>query len=81
MKHDNPPAFPVTPTDKSGQIGLTEIGMTLRDYFAAKAMQAELSGWHHPNADVMIEEDKIAKRAYLMADAMLAARATGGDAE
>jgi hypothetical protein len=44
-------------------------GMTLRDYFAAKAMQSELvGGVHSDNFDVT------AKRAYEMADAMLKAR-------
>ena len=45
-------------------------GMTLRDYFAAKAMQAELMG------GVLYEHDFgiTAKRAYTMADAMLRAR-------
>ncbi len=40
-------------------------GMTLRDYFAAKAMQA-----HCPN----IPPEHAAKRAYEYADAMLKAR-------
>jgi len=30
------PAFPVTPTDRSGQIAATEPGMTLRDWFAGR---------------------------------------------
>ena len=43
-------------------------GMTLRDYFAAKAMQGVLcSGSQWP-------DHKIAELAYSMADAMLAAR-------
>ena len=43
-------------------------GMTLRDYFAAKAMQGILcSGSQWP-------DQKIAELAYSMADAMLAAR-------
>ena len=43
--------------------------MTLRDYFAAKAMQGDfIGGVHHDNFDIA------AKRAYMMADAMLAAR-------
>jgi hypothetical protein len=47
-------------------------GMTLRDYFAAKAMQASLQ---HPEADH--DEsclDAHAEWAYSMADAMLRAR-------
>ncbi len=46
-------------------------GMTLRDYFAAKAMQGMLAactGWTSANQDLM------AKASYMMADAMLKAR-------
>lgn len=43
-----------------------EGGMTLRDYFAAKAMQAFIE--HFADA-------KVAKHAYAQADAMLKARA------
>lgn len=42
---------------------------TLRDYFAAKAMQGELSG-----ADPLQSVVNIATRAYAIADAMLKAR-------
>jgi len=42
-------------------------GMTLRDYFAAKAMQVFLA-----NTETSFAAD--AKNAYAMADAMLAAR-------
>jgi len=42
-------------------------GMTLRDYFAAKAMP-ELIGWGEP--------DDIAVKAYKYADAMMKARET-----
>jgi hypothetical protein len=51
-------------------------GMTLRDYFAAKAMQGMAAGihWH----DSIDKEDGhielAAETAYAMADAMLAAR-------
>jgi hypothetical protein len=59
------PAFPVPDIDGSA----VAEGMTLRDYFAAKAMQSELvGGVHSDNFDVT------AKRAYEMADAMLRAR-------
>lgn len=67
------PAFPVTPTDRSGQCAPTECGMTLRDYFAAKAMVALIvargseiqdRGW-----PTYAEVD-----AYKIADAMLKAR-------
>lgn len=43
--------------------------MTLRDYFAAKAMQGEMSG-----PDPLQGVENIAARAYAIADAMLKAR-------
>jgi len=46
-----------------------EYGMTLRDYFAAKAMQADCT----QNPDMQSEVTAI--RAYEMADAMLKQRA------
>ena len=61
---NNPPAFP-------SPYALPEhYGMTLRDYFAAKAMQGQLS---RPSAGYLSEEDH-AQHAYMMADAMLKAR-------
>ena len=57
------PAFPHQSSDA------IRAGMTLRDYFAAKAMQGDfIAGIHFDNfADC-------ANRAYKMADAMLKAR-------
>lgn len=55
------PAFPY---------GTTYVGMTLRDYFAAKAMQGFLAK-EYANANSPIE---IAEGAYEQADAMLKAR-------
>ena len=56
------PAFPV---------GTHFLGMTLRDYFAAKAMQGMLAySYLHP----LSMEDGCARDAYAMADAMLEAR-------
>jgi hypothetical protein len=59
------PAFPFTAEE-----GLICEGMTLRDYFAAKAMHVLLS---HPefNEDV---DNTIATASYHIADAMLKAR-------
>jgi len=58
------PAFPVAPDTYYHQEG-----MTLRDYFAAKAMHGlYLAEW--PDVDM----PGIAKAAYAMADAMLAER-------
>jgi hypothetical protein len=64
----NPQAFP-THTDG----GLINDGMTLRDYFAARAMESFISGWTarniYPPNDLVVAE-----HAYAMADAMLKAR-------
>jgi hypothetical protein len=59
------PAFP-----SHGSMGeVVQEGMTLRDYFAAKAMQAEMAqGIHESDFDWMVA------RCYKAADAMLAAR-------
>jgi len=64
----NTPAFPFVAEDESGM--MINMGMTLRDYFAAKAMHVLLS---HPefNEDV---DDTIATASYHIADAMLKAR-------
>lgn len=61
---NNPLAFPIV-----GQWGVTEQGMTLRDYFAAKAMQAILS-----NPEYGDDDTSLAGAAYYVADAMLKAR-------
>jgi len=68
MKHI--PAFPSTSPINAWDT--TTEGMSLRDYFAAKAMQAmvgtttyETGGW---------PADDLAKQSYDMADAMLLAR-------
>jgi hypothetical protein len=81
------PAFPNDGHDNGpGNIrGRPAIGMSLRDYFAAKAMHAELVTCGVPGkaVDSMISRAKalgvnpirhIANNAYEMADAMLAAR-------
>jgi len=66
MKDTGWPAFPAHHFD----LAENEHGMTLRDYFAAKAMQAYLR-W--PEAPIH-GEALIADCAYTMADAMLAER-------
>jgi hypothetical protein len=58
----NEPAFPT----KTGHIG-----MTLRDYFAAKAMAALIA---HPDSDGDKPPSVFANTAYTIADAMLKAR-------
>lgn len=78
-KFDGGPAFPaVIPMEYSEQQGKSyanfeESGMSLRDYFAAEAMKGMASdGALSPfeGEDFL----KIARRSYLMADAMLQAR-------
>jgi len=47
-------------------------GMTLRDYFAAKAMQAITPSF--ANANILNPAEFISDKAYALADAMLKAR-------
>ena len=64
-------AFPSTePIYSNNIVGVKQsTGMDLRDYFAAKAMNAYLS-----EDDAPIDFTMIANRAYQMADAMMKAR-------
>jgi len=71
---NNPPAFPL-----SGDWSqIKDKGMTLRDYFAAKA----LTTMFYPaimesiRTDVDLDCEKVAGFAYAMADAMLKVRET-----
>ena len=61
------PAFPIG----LEAFGEDKTGMTLRDYFAAKAMQADLTGYDGANWP------RVATQAYQMADAMMKARTDG----
>jgi len=64
-KENGGPAFPTT---KESHLMICSEGMTLRDYFAAKAMQGLVGApQNFPRA-------AIAEHAYLMADAMIAER-------
>ena len=61
------PAFPVQDAYSMS----TDRGMTLRDYFAAKAMQGMLSactGWSES------DQERLAKCSYKMADEMMKER-------
>ena len=64
----NRPAFPINERDSLGDHYQTHLGITTRDYFAAKAMQYFLAEEH------MCDQQDIAKAAYSMADAMLQER-------
>ena len=85
MSAPNPPAFPIDEESFNG-IGVRTIrvgGMTLRDYFAASALQGlcanpggpfqanGMSGWSMTNCS----EEDIAKSCHDLADAMLERRA------
>ena len=89
MKPDGGSAFPC---QARGQDGLPtaapEFGMTLLDYFAAKAMQVEIETACRSvkNAKALVEEaersgmtieERIAFNAYAMADAMIVERGRG----
>lgn len=74
---DGGPAFPVPDTHHAnGQIQYGTYGMTLRDYFAAKAMAAVTLGACAPGEGFVREQNyyQLARDAYQLADAMLAAR-------
>jgi hypothetical protein len=66
---NNPPAFPHTVEYRGSDCGgiVPHGGMTLRDYFAAKAMQAMT---HRGDGDMYF----CSAQAYKMADAMMKAR-------
>ena len=65
------PAFPRNILDHGHGVTTThESGMTLRDYFAAKAMQSILVGIECGPDDVA----SVVASAYILADAMLKAR-------
>lgn len=73
MTNNNEPAFPTVPknhryenADGTG----SGPGMSLRDYFAAKAMQIIL----HNAYNTTVSSDHISKMAYEQADSMLKAR-------
>ena len=51
-------------------------GMTLRDYFAAKAMQGLITSASLSRTESWYDEERVAESAYKMADAMQKARAS-----
>jgi hypothetical protein len=65
----NEPAFPAMHFDLADN----EHGLTMRDYFAAKAMQAIMAG-QYPITKQHDAASRIALAAYQMADAMMEAR-------
>ena len=83
-RNDGGPAFPGKRFENvSSYIGDQEVktaqeisypGMSLRDYFAAKAMQGLLASETARDPDRMRDADHVAKYSYEQADAMLAER-------
>jgi len=67
-KETGGPAFPTEVVNTND--GYIHQGMTLRDYFAAKAMQSILVGVECGPDDVA----SVVRSAYMLADAMLKAR-------
>lgn len=85
--NDGGPAFPVSTRGHDGVSGHGPYGhqnsanswqfpgMTLRDYFAAKAMQAAIAAGHDDHMRGLEGwRDEFARESYRHADAMLAAR-------
>ena len=68
-------AFPATAYDENGHMAQ---GMTLRDYFAAKAMQGLIASPRMPSPAAQggfdVTDVMVADLSYKMADAMLKAR-------
>jgi hypothetical protein len=70
MKKDLEPAFARPHSEDTNFIHHAQAGMTLRDYFAAKAMQGMLS----ENSGIRYPTDELVDFAYKVADAMMKAR-------
>ena len=71
MQDKNTPAFPLVAEDHTGM--MINMGMSLRDYFAAKAMQGFLDqlikqGW------ISDDLETVAETSYRVADAMMKER-------
>ena len=75
-KYDGGPAFPRLKQDEQYKTFTSTVGMALRDYFAAKALE----GVFYPaiqnaiNLDINVDCLNLAQMTYKMADAMLEAR-------
>lgn len=73
--NDGGPAFPVVFEHSDGQCISEQHGMSLRDYFAAKAMQGELAAQAgHMQISTDSDVNWLAENSYRIADAMLRAR-------
>lgn len=77
-KETGGPAFPhvVRYVSPDTYENLTHGGMTLRDYFAAKALSGWLASYPESCTHPIVagNADEVAKHSYMLADAMLRAR-------
>lgn len=78
MKDTSGPAFPYSGVHKGSNMNyiIDNHGMTLRDYFAAKAMSGWLASYPESCTHPIVagNADEVAKHSYMLADAMLKAR-------
>ncbi|EQA1588766.1 hypothetical protein RBQ08_RS03205 [Enterobacter hormaechei] len=74
-KNDGGYAFPMEATDATAWRDCNQ-GMTLRDYFAAKALSGWLASYPESCTHPIVagNADEVAKHSYMLADAMLRAR-------
>ena len=76
MMNDGGPAFPVSNEQSDDGLSASK-GMSLRDFFAAGAMQGWLASWPrsspHPGGCLKNARD-VARHSYVIADAMIAER-------
>ena len=70
-QNDGGPAFPVQEWNPEGSPATLTLGLSVRDYFAAKAMQSAIRMDMAHSTDGMLD---LARYAYAQADAMLKAR-------
>lgn len=71
IKNNGGPAFPTPDTEVLGGVSVGNPGMSLRDWFAGKALQG-MAQWRQLK-EIESQED-VASTAYSVADAMLAER-------
>ena len=74
MKDTGGPAFPFVFDDTLSKQRNIFTGATMRDYFAAKAMQSLIVSWGASDDDKWPGDAHLARESYLIADAMLEAR-------
>jgi hypothetical protein len=79
---DGGPAFPehyLCVGDGKVEAGISDSGMSLRDWFAGQALCATLADTAGVHSDGAAFCKAVAENAYQLADAMLSARKQGGE--